>query len=389
MQKKIIALAVAAAFSAPAFAEDAVSTTKVNFYGIIDAAIASVSAGGQKSDLIALSGGASTSRLGVKATEDLGNGLKVTGVLEYGLDTENSDGMSPTTSTTTGTAPAGGGAITATTTSTPTVTARQKMLAVSGGFGTVATGYLQTTGYDFAVKFDPTAGSAASPLQSVTKTNFLIGLAANAARAPRAIAYISPDISGLTVAVNYSTALAASNLGVASTATTGLKTTAMLLSGTYTAGPLTAGAVYAKTSNDSTTASTVITGSSEFALGGSYDLGVAKVMGTYQSNKVSGATGSNKAMSLSGVIPVGTNAVAVTYAKNTIGSTPQDDNATGLTLGYLHNLSKMTTAYAAYSNVKNGSATNAYSVDNNLVAGGTMTNGASSTLIAAGLRFKF
>lgn len=365
MQKKIIALTVAAAFSAPAFAEEAVSTTKVSFYGILDAAVANISAGGQKSDLIAISGGLSGSRLGVKVSEELADGLKASGVVEYGIDTEDNTTLS---------------------------IARQKMLAVAGGFGTVATGYLQTTSFDFGIKFDPTGGSSISPLQSVTKANFLVGSAANAARAQRAIAYISPDISGLTVAVNYSTALAGTgNLGVASNATTGLKTTATLLSGTYTAGPLAVGAVYAKTSNDDSTPAltTVGTNSSEFALGGSYDLGVAKVMGTYQDNKVKNAIGSNKAMSLSGVIPVGTNAVAVTYAKNTIGSTTADDNGSGLTLGYLHNLSKMTTAYAAYSTVKNGSGARAYSVGNNLVANANMTLGASSTLIAAGLRVKF
>lgn len=380
MQKKIIALTVAAAFSAPAFAEEAVSTTKVSFYGILDAAVANISAGGQKSDLIAISGGLSGSRLGVKVSEELGDGLKASGVLEYGIDNET--------------------AVTTTTTAAELV-ARQKMLAVAGGFGTVATGYLQTTGFDFGIKFDPTGGSSISPLQSVTSANFLVGSAAAAKRAQRAIAYISPDISGLTVAVNYSTALAGTgNLGLASNAVDNLKTTATLLSGTYTAGPLVAGAVYAKTSNDSSTTPTPAVGnnSTELALGASYDLGVAKVLATYQSNKVKNATGDNKALSLSGVIPVGTNAVAVSYAKNTIGSTTNDDNATGMTVAYLHNLSKMTTAYAAYESVKNGSATNAYSVGNNLVAGtgsytgaagNTMTNGGSSTLIAAGLRVKF
>jgi predicted porin len=365
MQKKIIALAVAAAFSAPAFAEEAVSTTKVSFYGILDAAVANISAGGQKSDLIAISGGLSGSRLGVKVSEDLADGLKASGVVEYGIDTEDAVTLS---------------------------IVRQKMLAVAGGFGTVATGYLQTTGFDFGIKFDPTGGSSISPLQSLTSANFLIGSGAVAKRAQRAIAYISPDISGLTVAVNYSTALIGSgNLGVASNATTGLKASAMLLSGTYTAGPLAAGVVYAKTSNDDSTPvlANVTNNSSEIALGGSYDLGVAKLMATYQSNKVKNATGDNKAMSLSGVIPVGTNAVALTYAKNTIGSTTADDNGSGLTLGYLHNLSKMTTAYAAYSTVKNGSASRAYSVANNAVANANLDLGGSSTLIAAGLRVKF
>jgi len=60
MQKKLIALAVAAAFSAPAFAD-------VTVYGIVDAAVANVSVTGMKSDLTVISGGLSTSRLGVVA----------------------------------------------------------------------------------------------------------------------------------------------------------------------------------------------------------------------------------------------------------------------------------------------------------------------------------
>lgn len=353
MQKKIIALAVAAAFSAPAFAD-------VTPYGIVDAAIANISAKGQKSDFLAVSGGASASRIGAKVTEDLGDGLTAVAVLEYGLDTEVGTGLS-------------------------TATARQQMLALAGGFGTVATGYLQTTGYDFAGKFDPIAGSSVSPLQSVTKGNgFLIGYVAGAARAQRAIAYISPDMSGFTVAVNYATALVGlGNLTLADTATTGLKTTAYLLSGTYAAGPLTAGVVYAGTGNASTGAATT----KEFALGGSYDLGVAKLMGTYQSSKASTATKSNTAVSLSGVVPIGTNALAVTYAKNSMATA--NTNGSGLTVGYLYTLSKTTTAYAAFSTVSNGSATNAYSVDNNAVAGGTLTAGGSSSLIAVGLRKKF
>lgn len=353
MQKKIIALAVvAAAFSAPAFAD-------VTPYGIIDAAVVSVSGSGQRSDLLAYSGGLSTSRLGVKVTEDLGDGLTAVGVLEYGLDTEDSDGLA-----------------------TASTTARQKMLALAGGFGTVATGYLQTTGYDFAAKFDPVAGSTVSPLQNVTKTNFLIGTVAVAARAQRALAYISPDISGLTIAVNYSTSLAGlGNLTVAENAAV-TKTTASLISGMYTAGPLMVGAVYAGTSTPVSTGDTT-----EYSLGGSYDLGVAKLLGTYQSSKVSSASTSNTAYSLSAVVPVGGNAVAASYAANTMATA--NSNASGYTLGYLHNLSKTATVYAAYTGMTQGSATNAYSVIGNKIAGGTMSLGGSSSMVAVGLRKKF
>jgi len=109
MQKKLIALAVAAAFSAPAFAD-------VTVYGIVDAAVANVSVTGMKSDLTVISGGLSTSRLGVVAAEDLDNGMKAIAKVEYKLDVAD------------GVVNAGPGI----------GNARQEMLALAGGFGTVA-----------------------------------------------------------------------------------------------------------------------------------------------------------------------------------------------------------------------------------------------------------
>mgnify|MGYP001587285978 CR=1 FL=1 len=369
MQKKLIALAVAAAFSAPAFAD----TTA---YGIIDAAVANVSGSGQKSDLLAISGGASTSRLGVKVTEDLGNGLTAVGVLEYGLDSQNTDAI--------------GGA---------TTKARQKMLAVAGSFGTVATGYLQTTGYDFAVAFDPVAGSLASPLQNVTAGgSFFIGTVAKAARAARALAYISPNLSGVTLAANYSTSVldgggTLGNLGQASSATVPAKTTAYLFSANYANGPLTAGAVYLGATAGTSylgAAATATVAVTEYAFGGSYDLGVAKLMGTYQSNKT-GAAAANTALSLSGVMPISTGAIAFTFAKNSMpaNGAGQSTSASGFTAGYLHTLSKTTTAYAAYSSMSQGVGTRSYSVANNGLAAATLDLGGSSSLIAVGLRKKF
>ncbi|MBA4381023.1 MAG: hypothetical protein C0406_00510 [Sideroxydans sp.] len=362
MQKKIIALAVAAAFSTPAFAD-------VGFYGIVDAAVASISASGTKSDLIASSGAASTSRLGVKATEDLGNGLTGVAVVEYGIDTENSDGS------VTGASPNQASAF----------SARQKMLAVAGDFGTVASGYLQTTGYDWEVKFDPIAGSGSSPLQIVNAKKFLIGTVAGAARAQRALAYISPNINGLTFAANYSTALSGlGNLGVAS-ASTADKSTAYLLSATYTLDALTVGGVYAGLTGATSATNVKTADQTEFALGASYDLGVAKVMGTYQSNKTTGVS-ANTAFSLSGVLPVSTGAFAVLYASNKLNVA--NTSATAITAGYLHTFTKSTTGYVVFSSVTNGSASNVYTVSGNALSG-AITAGGSSSLFGVGLRKKF
>jgi len=373
MQKKIIALAIASALAAPALA---LADPAVSMYGVLDAAVADVSASGTKSQLLAVSGGLSQTRLGAKAVEDLGNGTKVLGVLEYGIDAESSDGLSA-------------------------AIARQKLLGLTGDWGTAATGYLQTTGYDWAVKYDPAADSSISALQNITgaynfgQTGFLIGSMAEAGHAQRALAYISPSFSGFNFALNYSTALTGTgNLGAASSALNAA--TAWLVSGYYGTGPLSVGLVYAAADNLGTVAPQ--SNQTEYALGASYDFTVTKLSGTYQSTKNSIASGSNKAYSISDVSPVGPGNLVLQYAASSIdtdmgAATPLSSaNPSSYTVGYLYPLSKATTVYAAYSGLKNGSSSNAFSVDNGAVVSGTTNNqslGGTSTLVALGVNYKF
>jgi predicted porin len=360
MQKKLIALAIAAAFSAPAFAD-------VTAYGVVDAAIVHISNDGQKSDVQAVSGGLATSRFGVKTVEDLNSGMKAVVVLEYALDSETNASVGADAGTL-----AGAG-----------FKARQQMLALAGDFGTFATGYLQTTGYDFAVKFDPTAGSSISPLQSMTIGNNLIGSKAVAARVQRALAYISPDLGGVTVAVNYTTALAGlGNLGIA-TANPDAKITGTLISATYNGGPLSVGGVYG---SDSKPAAASNTEDKEYALGASYDFGVVKLLATYQNNKEDLNSFSSKVYSASAVAPVGPGALVFTYAKSKISETGFSGGGNGYAVAYLQGLSKLTTAYAAIEKISNNSNTLGGSVDNNAL--GSIAGG-SSTMIALGLNKKF
>ena len=364
MQKKIIALAIASALTVPAMA-----FADVQVYGLVDVAVANMKADGQKSDTQAISGGLSTSRVGLNSAEDLGNGMKAIVNLEYKIDA---------------------GA------STALISARQQLLGVAGDFGTVAGGYLQTTAWDFGNSYDPTSGSTVSPLGDMTSGKFLIGSVAAAARAQHALAYISPKFSGVTVAVNYSTNLSdgLGNWGLASNATAKQKTAATLASVNYvgTSLPVAVGFVYAKTSNDSAApAAAAILTTSEYALGANYDFGVAKIFATYQSSTPTGGA-ANKAESVSAVIPAGPGAVAVSYAKAKMGNTAAGaavPGASGETVAYLYNLSKTDTIYAAYSKVSNDSAGSAFSVDNSALAGGATTAGGGSTMIAVGLRKKF
>jgi predicted porin len=371
MQKKLIALAITAAFSAPAFAD-------VTAYGVADAAIVHISADAQKSDMQVVSGGLATSRFGVKTVEDLNNGMKAVVVLEYGLDVETNSSVGATT-----------GSVADATALSGIFVARQQMLALAGDFGTFATGYLQTTGYDWAVKYDPTAGSSVSPLQSMTKGTNLVGSKTIGARAQRALAYISPDLGGVTVAVNYSTDIGAvtgaGGLGNLGQPTSGpdTKVTATLVSATYNGGPLSIGGVYATDSLPSAMSSGE---DKEYALGGSYDFGVVKLFATYQNDKEDLNSYSAKAYSLSVVAPVGPGAVLFSYAKNKTSVTGASGGANGYTVGYLQGLSKLTTAYATLTKVSNNSNSIGASVDNNALGGGS---NASSTMIAVGLNKKF
>ncbi len=370
MQKKIIALAIASALAAPGLA---LADPAVNVYGVLDAWAGDITASGTKSQMLVGSGGLSQSRLGFKATDDLGNGTKALAVLEYGLDGTDGSGM--------------------------TSNARQKLLGLTGGWGTVAAGYLQTAGNDFEMKYDPAGDSSISALQNITgaynfaHSGFLIGSAAEAARAQRAIAYLSPDFSGFNFAVNYSTALSGvGNVGAPSNAASA--PSAWLLSGNYGMGPWSVGLVYAAA--DNLTCGTATCNQTEYALGAGYDFTVTKLSGTFQSTKNSAYSGSNKAYSISDVTPVGPGALVLQYAGSSgdtdmaNGNTVSSSNPSGYTVGYLWSLSKMTTAYAAYSGLKNGSNSNLFSVANGLAAGpGNQTNGATSSLVAVGVNYKF
>jgi len=120
------------------------------------------------------------------------------------------------------------------------------------------------------------------------------------------------------------------------------------------------------------------------------------LMGTYQSMKsdVAGSKAST-VFSLAGVMPVATGAIAVMYGSNK-NLDSSAFSATALTAGYLHTFTKSTTGYVVFSNVKNGSSTNVYSVSGNTLGGGatlltatTQTLGGSSSLFGVGLRKKF
>lgn len=322
MQKKLIALAIAAAASSTAFAQ-----TNVQIYGIADVGYVGIDADGGKFQHNINSGVLSTSRIGFKGAEDLGNGLKAIFTLEYGLLLDQNTGV-------------GAGA----------AAARQQFVGLTGGFGTVVAGRLQTAGLDYTV-----AGSALGGSISVGAINQVSAAAdfplLNAtSRANNAVAYISPSFGGLTLAVNHA------RVSEAAAVTDEKDSSATLLAANYENGPISAGLVYGKADIEQGISKG---DSTEWGVRAGYDFGVAKLQAAYQSAKLkenspfgwTGDTAKNKRWVLSATVPVTAKiGVIGEYAQSKLdqGAGNSDDKNKAYTLAATYSLSKRTTAYAAF-----------------------------------------
>lgn len=386
MQKKLIALAVAGLASTAAFAQ-----SNVTIYGVADVYYAHVSAtGGANGNVNAInSGGLSGSRLGFKGVEDLGNGNKALFVLEYGLALDTNSGFGDFSARTAPVNAWGATGYNGNTAGTNN-TARQQLIGLTGNWGTVAAGYLQTAGYDFACAVDPLAGGALDTTSKLPGQMLLN--CGKGGRASNAAAYISPNFSGFSFAVNYA---AGEN-----NAAGGSADNAYLLAANYANGPIDARFVYSRANANSATALTsggvlaingattnlaLMDGSTvtEWGLGGSYDFGVAKLFASYQTlnvNKIAGPTnvpGTNKTWQLGVSAPVGPGVLAASYAavkldelQRTLGL--QGDDKT-YAVAYIYPLSKRTKVYGGVNRYDNDSNSTRAAVGLTPTAGGSTT----------------
>lgn len=345
MQKKIIALAVAGLVSGAAFAQ-----TNVTVYGVADAYWAHGSGNGNSVNVVN-AGGLSGSRLGFKGVEDLGNGLKAVFLFEFGtlsIDAgdANNNGIDNT---------------------------RQSYVGLTGGFGTAVAGRLQTPGYDFGAKYDAHGGSVFSPAGQLSDNAGASVSARDAlARQNNSLAYISPTLfGGLTAKFAYSYGTGGENVkaGVAGTDPQDI----WALSADYDAGPLSVGYVH----HDVNDFGGVLgTDQTEDGIGVNYDFGMAKLSGSYQTQKVKTTAATlwnSKLWNLGARVKAGA-AGSVGIAYGQIKDSVTNGKAKSWGLDYQHALSKRTTAYAGYSRVSN----------NSNIAFGLLNVGSTATAVAAG-----
>lgn len=396
MQKKIIALAVAALASSAAFAQ-----TNVQIYGIVDAGMSFDNAkSGAGTQSRVQSGQSAGSRIGFKGTEDLGNGLTAGFTLEQGFALDNGQATSHGTN---------GGDTAGQNTNTMaggTLFQRQAFLSLSSKTaGTVAFGRQYTP--FFAVK----AKSDVFGLGMGGTMNNLASYVPGALdRLNNTVAYVSPNVAGFSGVVAYSSGQENNvNGGTTGSGEKAGKTWGALAQ--YENGPLWAGLAYhnAHTVGAATTTSTAdlgtgaVTSATTYAdnlhakswlLGASYDFGVVKLNAAYgagkATNDTTGADAAKGRMYHIGLAaPFGKHTVKVGYTagQNRLDRDEKDAKLFGL--AYEYAVSKRTSAYAGYSKLVNESrvGNSINSATTNGLTG--VANGNDPTSINVGIRHSF
>ncbi len=335
MQKKIIALAIAAMASSAVFAD-----ANVTIYGRIDYGY--MNRGGNDGGVAARASASefgaglqSGSRIGFKGVEDLGNGVKALFQMEMG-SIKNDQGTG-----------AGMGNM------------RNAYVGLTSKYGTVVGGKLDGVRYGIFNKYDAFGGGNVGNFTQMT---------AQVDRANNAIAYISPSFSGLTATLAYATHIGDANpmtLDSDENFNGGNKGDAMLTTAmlNYKNGGLDLTGDWERVSfKDGATSGTAsaLDEVTVWTVGGSYDFGVVKLAALYDNLQADARNGGGVIVDVntwfvSASAPVGGKVVL----KTTFGQT-EDKKASGdvkaskVGIGADYMLSKRTKFYATYGKIYNG-----------------------------------
>ncbi|MDO9132170.1 porin [Hydrogenophaga sp.] len=283
MKKSLIALAVLAASGA------AMAQSSVTLYGIADLAV--VKAKGSSAALA--SGGVSTSRWGLKGSEDLGGGLAANFNFEQGVDLTNGSLK-------------GNGFD------------RQAWLGLSGGFGEIKLGKMWNAYDDIVGATSPLFDSGA-----LTTNNLAPSYALEAGNPGNAVYYATPSFGGVSGAVSTTF----------KTGETNARVTAFHVK--YEGGPLFVGLAHEQQKDD-LSADLKLT-----RLSASYDFGAAKLLASVgQVKDVADDVTIGVDVPLSSALTLSAGA---TQVRPEVG-----DNGTRYGLAAAYGLSKRTTAYTGF-----------------------------------------
>jgi predicted porin len=302
--KKILAVAIATAFAAPAFA----ATSNVDIYGKLHGSVNFWSDEPTGISNVAVTSNAS--RIGFKGSEDLGGGLKGVWQIESSINLDEQTG---------------------------TLAGRNSFLGLAGGFGTALLGNHDTPLKLVGRKVDLFG-------DTVGDSRNVMG-AGSDLRAKNVVAYLSPNFSGFSGAFAYSTdPVNTSNNGDVD------NLSVYNLSVAYDNGPIYVGFGYGDGDGHE-----AIGAGTHYRLAGSFSFGDFKVVGQYDSLEDDNTftpgylNGDYDAWMVGGAFKMG----AMTFKANWMAG--EEDGAGGaepeqFNIGVDYSMSKRTTVYAMYIN---------------------------------------
>ena len=339
MNKKLIALAVAAAIAPAAAMAD---SGNVVIYGVAHASVDRVDPGTNAAATVlndtAWRVSSNSSRLGFKGTEDLGNGLSAVWQMETGVSLDSGSTSSD-------------------------FMLRNSFVGLSSKTaGTVLLGKHDTP-YKLGTGSLDVFGDTMGDYNAIVGNR--AGTVAFDSRLGNVAAYISPTWSGF----HFAAATVAAN---ETNNTANPDGSAYSLTGVYSNGPLFASLSYEKAKDITSGSSTNVVGSlattlitlneaSGTKLGLGYKFGDATVGFIAERIKVetlAGVSNTRNAYYLNGSYKMGSNVLKAAYGQaNDISDAP-DSGAKQFVVGVDHNLSKRTAVYALYSKMNNDTAGN-------------------------------
>lgn len=345
MKKSLIAVAVLAASGA------AMAQSSVTVWGIVDAAVSrgSVSDGNSVTRLVG--SGISSSQLGFRGSEDMGGGMRANFWLEAALANDDGQGgASNANNQAVGAFNATTGANAAVRPGTQGLTfARRSTVSLSGGFGEIRLGRDYTPQFWNWTVYDPFGtngvGTTRTMLSSLAVGAAYGGTGGTAVRASNSVTYLYNHAANATYAAGGNGLHAAVQMYMgenASDSATKKDGNGNGIRVGYNAGPLSLAVGYGQTK--------FAAGNMTMTnFGGAYDLGVARVMAQITNDKAGTVKGDG--MLLGVTAPVGAGLVRASYSTYENKGTSAESKQTAV--GYVHNLSKRTRAYATYARVSN------------------------------------
>ncbi len=308
--KKLIAAAVAAAVIAPA----SVMAAGPVLYGKINMSINHLDNGTDSETSL----NSNYSRIGVKGSEDLGNGMKVGYLMEWAVDMDGDLSS------------VGGGDL----------TMRNRAITLSGDWGTVLAGNWDTPMKSVRYKaelFDSRVGDTGNLIGGYTTTS---------ARTANTIAYSTPNMNGFSSTIAYV-------MDVRKAVVDDTDGDAISMNGIYNNGPLVVALGYENISDDAFGANKE--NQRAWRLAGSYAFGDFKVVGSF--TDVSDANGLDNIdydiWTLGAAYKMGNNTILFQYGDRDDSGNNADDGADQWAIGLEHTLSKRTMVFVDYSALDN------------------------------------